>query len=57
MSTPAAPKEASPLPDTVTGVTSVTVNETKNPEKVKCPVCGESDYPYYISRHKHESSP
>jgi hypothetical protein len=26
-----------------------------NPEKVRCPTCGEIDYPYYINRHKHET--
>jgi len=27
-----------------------------NPEKIECPICHEIDYPYYISRHKHEET-
>jgi MoxR-like ATPase len=27
-----------------------------NPEKTRCLICGEVDYSYYTSRHKHESS-
>ena len=40
--------------DQYDGSGTIKVPQNQNPPKEKCPTCGEIDFPYYISRHKHD---